>query len=182
MFKSTQKILCGFVFFYFVGMIVVLGNGSSFMGRYFQHFFNPVANTIGLNTTWNFFSPDPAHTMYLKYFVISEDEYGNSLNETVEGYYPESKDQGDDFRLDKKRASYAMRFLAVDPYRIEAFFTPWICRQYPKATKIQVELFVNRIPTLDQVVAVVNKNINNYDALLRTEEINRYIYDCPHAS
>ncbi|OFZ31964.1 MAG: hypothetical protein A2622_12055 [Bdellovibrionales bacterium RIFCSPHIGHO2_01_FULL_40_29] len=181
MFNKISKLIAGFVFFYIVAMIVVLGNGSSFMGRYFQDFFNPIANSIGLNTTWNFFSPDPAQTMYLRYFVIFEDEYGNTTADTVEGFYPKSKDLGGDFRLDKKRDSYAMRFLAVDPYRIEVFFTPWLCRKNPGATKVQVELIVNRIPSLDQVIAVVNSNINDYDNILTTEQINRYIYECPHA-
>ncbi len=179
MFKSLQKIFFGLVFLYFVAMIIVLGNGSSFLGRYFQSAFNPVANTIGLNTTWNFFSPDPAHTMYLRYFVIFEDDLGNTTAETIEGFYPTSKDHGDDFRLDKKRESYAMRFLAVDPYRLEAFFTPWICRKHPGARKVQVELFVNRIPTLDQVIA--NSGITDFENLLSTQQINRYIYECPYA-
>ena len=182
MLNKTKKFFFTSLFFYFVAMIIVFGNGSSFLGRYFQSVFNPVANTIGLNTTWNFFSPDPAHTMYLKYYVLFEDDYGNETADTIIGYYPDSKDQGDDFRLDKKRDSYAMRFLAVDPYRIETFFTPWICRKHPTAKKLQVELFVNRIPTLDQVIANVNNDIMDYDNMLRTEEINRYIYECPNAS
>lgn len=182
MFKKIQKFLFTLVFFYFVAMIIVLGNGSSFMGRYFQSVFNPVANSIGLNTTWNFFSPDPAHTMYLKYYVLFEDDYGNSTAATIEGFYPESKDQGEDFRLDKKRNSYAMRFLAVDPFRIETFFTPWICQKHPSARKIQVELYVKKIPSLDQMVAIVNNNINEYENLLHAEQINRYIYECAHAS
>ncbi len=180
MLKTAQKIFFTFIFLYFVTMIIVLGNGSSFLGRYFQRVFNPVANTIGLNTTWNFFSPDPAHTMYLRYFVLFEDDNGNSTSETIQGFYPESKDQGKDFRLDQRRDSCAMRFLALDPYRIEAFFTPWICRKHPGAKRIQVELFVNRIPTLDQVIA--NDEITDFENLLSTEEINRYIYECPHAS
>lgn len=182
MLNLTKRIALIAVFFYFSAMMITLGNGSSFLGRYFESFFNPVANSIGLNTTWNFFSPDPAHTMYIKYFVFFEDPLGNSLKETVEGFYPESKDRGEDFSLDKKRDSYAMRFLAVDPARLQGLFTPWMCKKYPGSTKLQVELIVNRIPTLDKVIAIVNSNIDTYENLVTTEEISRYVFECPHAS
>ncbi len=163
-------------------MIITLGNGSSFLGRYFEEFFNPVANSIGLNTTWNFFSPDPAHTMYLKYFVIFEDQFGYPLKESIEGFYPESKGRGAELSLDKKRDSYVMHFLAVDSGRLQGLFTPWICKKYPGSSKLQIELILNRIPSLDQVIALVNKDINSYDSLVTPEEISRYIFDCPHAS
>lgn len=182
MLNHLKKLIGILIFFYFSAMIVILGNGSSFMGRYFESFFNPVANTIGLNTTWNFFSPDPAHTMYIKYYVFFEDAYGNMLKEPYLGFYPDTQDKGEDFRLHKKRDSYAMRFIVVDPARIENFFAPWICRKHPGASKIQVELIVNRIPSLDKVIALVNQNIDTYENLLTTEEINHYVFECAHAS
>lgn len=182
MLNFLKKAVLIVLFFYFSAMMVTLGNGSSFLGRYFENFFNPVANSIGLNTTWNFFSPDPAHTMYIKYFVFFEDPLGNSLKEAIEGYYPESKDRGEDFSLNKKRDSYAMRFLAVDPARLQGLFTPWMCKKYPGSTKLQIELIMNRIPSLDKVVAIVNKDIDSYENLVTTEEISRYVFECPHAS
>ena len=158
-------------------MMIVMGNGSSFLGRYLEKVYTPVANTIGLNTTWNFFSPDPAHTMYIKYNVFFEDAYGNSTKEPVEGFFPESKDQGGDFSLDKKRFSYVMRFFVMDPQRIQSFFAPWLCRQHDQASKILVEVILNRIPTLDQMLHV-GQSLKKYDDLLATEEISRYSFEC----
>lgn len=182
MLNSVKKFVLVFIFFYFSAMMITLGNGSSFVGRYFEPFFNPVANSIGLNTTWNFFSPDPAHTMYLKYFVFFEDALGHALQEPIEGYYPPSRDRAEDFSLDKKRDAYAMRFVAMDPVRLQSFFTPWICRKYPGASQLQIELIVNRIPALDKVIAVVNKGIDTYENLITSEEISRYVFECPHAT
>jgi hypothetical protein len=181
MFNRLKKIALTVLFFYFASMMIVMGNGSSFLGRYLEWFYTPIANTIGLNTSWNFFSPDPAHTMYIKYDLFFEDEFGHSLSEPLEGYYPESKDLGGDFRLDKKRDAYAMRFLIMDSERIQAFFVPWICRQHPNSSKIQVEVILNRIPSLDQMVAVVNQHLKSYDNVLTSEEVSRYSYECPHA-
>ena len=181
MLKKLKHFGLVFIFFYFVAMMIVLGNGSSFLGRYFEPIFNQVANTVGLNTTWNFFSPDPAHTMYLKYFVFFEDDYGKTVKEPVEAFYPDEKDQAD-FSLNKKRDSYAMRFIVVDPLRVQNLFVPWVCHKHPGASKVQVELIVNRIPSLDKVVAIVNQNIDTYENLVTSEEINRYVVECPHAS
>ncbi len=162
-------------------MIIILGNGSSFLGRYFEAVFNPVANTIGLNTTWNFFSPDPAHVMYIKYFVFFEDELGATLKEPVQGFYPPIENQTEDFKLHKKRHSYAMRFMIIDPNRLQNFFSPWLCRQHPGASKVQVELIINRIPSLDKVVSLVNSNTETYENLVTTDEMNRYVFECAHA-
>lgn len=181
MFNRLKKLSLLVLFIYFVSMMVVLGNGSSFLGRYFESFFTPVANTIGLNTTWNFFSPDPAHTMYIKYNVFFEDPYGVEKREAIEAFYPESKDQGNDFRLDKKRHAYIMRFMIQDPVRMEHFFIPWICSKNEGASKIQVEVILKRIPTLDQMTNVVNQHLKSYDSLVNDEEISRYSYECPHA-
>lgn len=175
-FEKLFPSILSVLFIYFVSMMVVMGNGHSFLGRYLSPFYIPVANTIGLNTTWNFFSPDPAHTMYFRYDVIFEDDTGHTTKESVEGFFPESKDQGGDFSLDKRRFAYAMRWLAIDPERIRLFFVPMICRQYPQAKKIQVEMVVNPVPAIEKVITLKNEN---YESLVTTEEIGRSSYDCP---
>lgn len=193
MFNSLKKVFLAFLFIYFVSMIIIMGNGSSFMGRYFQPIYTPVANSIGLNTTWNFFSPDPAHIMYIKYVVFFDQPISDlnvsqsnnlsseqvSTKDPIEGFYPESKGQGGDFHLSKKRDSYAMRFLVVDSNRIQNFFIPWICHKYSGATYVQVEVILNRIPSLDKVISVVNTGYEDYDNLISNEEISRYSYECP---
>lgn len=178
-FQKLTRVFLLALFFYFVSMMVVMGNGHSFLGRYLAPFYTPVANSVGLNTTWNFFSPDPAQTMYLRYNIIFDDSYGNSEQESIEEFYPESRDEGGDFRLDHRRFTYALRWMLIDPERISRFFIPWKCRENPKATKIQVELVVNRIPLIETLITFKNEN---YENLLRTEELNRMTYDCPAKS
>ncbi len=156
-------------------MMLVMGNGQSFLGRSISGIYTPVANLIGLNTTWNFFSPDPANTMYFRYDIIFEDEYGRSTGETIEEFFPKSKDEGGDFRLDQRRFSYAMRWLAIDPERIRLFFVPMICREHPKAKKIQLEFIVKRIPPLEKIMTLRNEN---YEDLIQSEEVGRNLYDC----
>jgi hypothetical protein len=174
MLKTIGNIFLVAVFVYLVSMMIVLGNGSSFMGRSLASLYLPVANSIGLNTTWNFFSPDPAHTMYLRYRVLFQDEFGNDKQESFEKYFPENA-QDNNFWLQHRRLSYVMRFLAADQYRIEKFLVPWICKQHPKASHIQTELVLYRIPALDVVSTLKSEN---YDDFLNAEQINPMTFQC----
>lgn len=156
-------------------MMIVLGNGSSFLGRSLGQYYTPIANLIGLNTTWNFFSPDPAHTMYLRYVVHFEDEYGNPTKEPLFLDYPPYEEMKD-FTVHLRRKSYIMRFIASSEHRISTYFIPWVCKQHPQATKIQIEVVINKIPSLD--VASTLK-ATNYEDLVKQEEINKNVYSCP---
>jgi hypothetical protein len=178
-FQNIKRFLLSLVFFYFVSMMLVMGNGHSFLGRYLSGFYIPVANSIGLNTTWNFFSPDPANVMYFRYDVIFEDDYGQATQETFEDYFPKGKDEGTDFRLDRRRFAYAMRWLALDPERIRQFFVPMICKEHPKAKKVQIEFIVKPIPPLEKVLALKDEN---YEDLVQTEELARYVHDCDQSN
>ncbi len=155
-------------------LMIVMSNGSSFMGRYLSFLYIPMANSIGLNTTWNFFSPDPAHTMFLKYVVYFQDEYGNQKQDPIVSYYPENIKEHN-FRMDQRRLSYVMRFLAIEPARLEKYFVPWVCRQYPGATHVQTEIEIFRIPPLDVVTTL--KSENYYD-LVHQEQMNSSMYVC----
>lgn len=173
--QKIKRFLLTGIFFYFVSMMLVMGNGNSFLGRYLSPFYIPVANLVGLNTSWNFFSPDPASAMYFRYLVIFEDDFGMPTAETIEEYFPAGKDDGTDFRLDRRRFSYAMRWLAIVPERIEMFFTPMICKQYPMAKRVQVELIVKPVPDLEKILTLKDEN---YEDIIRTEEFGRYVHEC----
>ena len=174
MLQKTGSVFLGIVFIYSVSMMIILGNGSSFLGRYLGFIYTPVANSIGLNTTWNFFSPDPAHTMYLHYRVLFQDEYGNEKQETIEKYFPEDA-LDNNFWLPHRRLSYVMRFFAADSNRIEKFLVPWLCKKNPESTHIQTEMLLYRIPPLDVVNTLKSEN---YEDLVQQEEINKTTYAC----
>jgi hypothetical protein len=174
MIKKMGSVFLGFIFAYLVSMMIVLGNGSSFLGRYLGGIYTPVANSIGLNTTWNFFSPDPAHTMYLKYRILFQDEYGNETQESIEKYFPEDATENN-FWPHRRRLSYVMRFLAMNSARIEKFLVPWLCKKYPQATRVQTEMIFFRIPALDVVSTL---STENYEELLKQEEMNQESYAC----
>lgn len=151
-------------------MMIVMGNGASFLGHYLSPIYLPVANTIGLNTTWNFFSPDPAHKMTMNVTLIKSD--GSEENLT----FPKISEDGEfDFDLRHRRFSYVIRFLIIDLTKIEKYFAPWICNQYPDANQIYIRTEVEKIPAL-QTAATFKDSI--FNDLLEKQVINEGTFSC----
>lgn len=134
-------------------VVVVMSNGSSYVGRSFQNIITPYANITGFNTSWNFFSPDPAHTMYFRYLVYFNDENGEPLKEEVEGFFPALKNVGT-FDPRERRELYLMHFFILSPERLEKFFAPMICRQHPGASSLRVDFVIESIAPLDQAATL----------------------------
>lgn len=166
-------ILSGFIL-YFLSLMIVMANGNSYAGRFLQAYYLPVANTIGLNTTWNFFSPDPAHVMYIHYLVIFEDTNGRETRPAIDAYYPPSKDAGE-FGVTSRRDSYASRFIAIDRDRFGLYFAPWICRKYPEATRVRAELYIKAIPSLDRSHVL---KADLLDEMTEPTQYNEMTYEC----
>lgn len=151
-------------------MMVIMGNGASFLGHYLSSLFIPVANTIGLNTTWNFFSPDPAHTMYIKVSFI----FPGSAEENI--ILPEQREDGSfDFSLNKRRMSYVVRYLIIDQQKVEQFLAPWLCRKKPLAESVYIETVLEKIPPLDKVITLKDTIFND---LIEKQTINSLSFQC----
>ena len=172
--KRIFKILISLWILYHLSVILVLANGSSFVGRNWSQFFLPYGNVLGLNSSWNFFSPDPAHTMYLQYKIRYEDGQGNELKEPFEGFLPPEKNQ---VVVDssKRRMLYAMRFLLLDPSRLETLMGPWLCRKYPGASEVSISYILEALPSLD--VALTNSETSIAD-LKKEAQSNSLVYRC----
>ncbi|PIS11805.1 MAG: hypothetical protein COT73_01830 [Bdellovibrio sp. CG10_big_fil_rev_8_21_14_0_10_47_8] len=149
---KSRPILKGFISLFVLFQLLVIfiaPNASSYLGRSLLPFVFSYANQIGLNTTWNFFSPDPAHTMFTKYIVWFEDAEGNELKEAEHGYIPPEKEN---IVTDssKRRFLYMMRFLILDTQRMKSILGPWICRSHPGASLVKMEHILESIPTLER--------------------------------
>jgi hypothetical protein len=153
-FSFSRALLSLFIVFHLL-VILVLANGSSYLGRNLQSLILPYGNVLGLNATWNFFSPDPAHTMYYKYKVYFENAEGDELSPVVEGFLPPEKSH---IVIDssKRRLLYSMRFLTIEPSRIKTLMGPWLCKSHPGATRVRIDYVMEQIPFLD--VAVARRN------------------------
>jgi hypothetical protein len=126
-----------------------MSNGGSFVGRFFQRGITPYANITGFNTSWNFFSPDPAHTMYIRYQVYFNDDRGEAIKESLEGFFPELKNVGT-FDPTQRRELYMMHYLLLNPDRLEKMFVPHICKIHPGSTSVRIDFVIESIAPLDQ--------------------------------
>lgn len=145
---------------YHLFIILIAPNGSSYVGRSLERAIFPYAATLGLNYSWNFFSPDPAHTMYIKYTLYFKDDMEQDKRDPVVGYFPEAKEKGE-YRLSHRRVLYAMRFLVLDPSRLETVLSPWLCKSEPDVTHVNVQHIIDSIPPLDKAVFDKNQSLRD---------------------
>lgn len=157
-----------------LAIMIVMPNSGSYLGRHFENLFVSYANALNLNTPWNFFSPDPAHTMYFRYTIYFKNDFLEDIKDPVEGYFPEGKEDAPQ-TSSGRRELYAMRYMILEPSRVDKFLGPWLCKQYEGATHIKLEHIVDTIPPLDR--AVFDKKIKVSEMGEKIEIINRD-YNC----
>lgn len=168
------KVLLSLWALYHIVVIVIMPNLGSYLGRGLQPAISDYASTIGFNAGWNFFSPDPAHVMYLHYTV----HYGNpdmvEEKEAIENYFPAEKNKGIK-DITRQRELYLMRFMVIDPMRLKSLFGPWLCRQYPEATYVEMEHVIETIAPLQQVVTLEDETV---ESLSKEVQFIRQSYSC----
>ena len=171
---TILKILLSVAIIYHVAVTFIMPNSSSYLGRASSNYLLPYANLLGLNTTWNFFSPDPANTIFFEYSVRFEDQLGNELREAIHGVLPEEKESivTDSSR---RRFLYAVRYLMLDPHRLELLFAPWLCRAHVGASRVSIKQVTQQIVNLDMAVIMPSESAHE-----RPEISSQFMtYNCP---
>ncbi|MGZ5278961.1 MAG: hypothetical protein ACXWC9_03415 [Pseudobdellovibrionaceae bacterium] len=143
----------------------MLANGASFLGRSLDSWITPYGNLFGFNVAWNFFAPDPAHTMYIQYYVHFDDE----SQEPLEGFIPPEKEK---IVVDssKRRFLYSMRFMIIDEKRLKIILGPYLCRHHSGASTIHIKNILEPIANLDQSQVSMGEK--------REATIMEHNYDC----
>lgn len=171
------KWVLSFWIIFHLSVLLVMQNGSSSFAQNMGAFYRYYSNQLGLNTNWNFFSPDPAQIMYLRYKVYFLNDAGDEIKESLEGFLPPGKEKGN-FGLAQRRYFYLTRFLLLSEDRIEKYLVPWICRQNEGATKIFIQTRVEITPDLNSAAE------KNRSAEHQTQKINFFQkeFGCPEAN
>lgn len=160
-----------------LSIIIMLANGPSILGRLYQGWVLGYANQLGLNQTWNFFSPDPTHVHYLEYTLSFEapDEKGNRVEDIV-GSLPEEKTQ---IVLDssKRRMLHAIRYMSLDPTRTEKLLAPFFCRKHPTASHLRIQHIMNLIPPLDRAALFADRPLHE---LMEEVPYRTLDFECSH--
>nr|BFD59601.1 hypothetical protein CKG001_17080 [Bdellovibrio sp. CKG001] len=165
--KLLFKALLSLWIVYNIFVMLVMPNVGAYFGRVTANVVTPYANTVGLNAGWNFFSPEPAHPMYLKYTVYYpesenlEGETSPEESEPVEGFFPVQNDKRNVPNITHKREWALMRYMVLDAKRLRLLMGPWLCRQYPGAASIDMEHVIETIPFLDQAVRFQEESVKD---------------------
>ncbi len=152
------KVAISVLLVFHLSVVIILANGPSVLGRLHQGWIIGYANQLGLNQTWNFFSPDPSHIHYIRYFVHFEDDAGNPVQDSLEGYIPEDKEK---VVIDssKRRMLHAVRALSLDENRTEKLLAPWLCKMNPGATMVNIKHVMQLLPNLDRAATFLDRAI-----------------------
>mgnify|MGYP000364266901 CR=1 FL=1 len=135
-------ILTPVILFHFMA-ILLLPNYGSFLGRRYLQPMAEWGNFLMLNSSWNFFSPDPAHIMYFRYELNFENGTSRAGLFPAEGEQPTAN-------MSRRRDLYLMRFLVLDMSRIEHYLAPWLCRLEPNVRDVSLTHTVKLITPLEK--------------------------------
>lgn len=114
-----------------------------------------------MNTPWQFFSPWPGPKMYIEYMTYSEKdaienaEKGLEIEESKRMYFPPQNQTDPDWDNWRRRL-YTTRFVSMDPGRLENTFVAWVCRQFPKATGVILEIVLYPVMNIEKAALYSN--------------------------
>jgi hypothetical protein len=140
--QIAQILLSAFLVFH-VAAVFILPNPESLLFRQTEKIFVNYGNTLGLNTTWRFFSPNPMIQM-LEYELT--DSSGDT--EGVPYRYPVSK------AVEGSRESYNRKlnnsmYMMENPEFLREFLGPFLCKKHPGAHGLRVYSVRREFPTLE---------------------------------
>lgn len=159
LFKKVFIVFC----IYHSVVMVMMPNSASIVGRKAGSYFAPYANLIGLNGTWEFFSPDPPQPLFFDYRIYFENSNGEEVKPTIQAYFPE-------WKIDRTlhpnhiRLKNTVRFFALNQKAMEGAFVSWLCRRYQGATRVKINEIMEPVETIDKLSLNNNEEIERLPA------------------
>lgn len=143
---SVLKIFFTVFLLYHLAAIVIMPNPSSLLGRKYSRYLTNYSNLLGINTTWQFFSPGPAPVFYLEYDVEPKDPSGE-----IKTYEIPERRRASYYDELYNRTLYAMRFFVLAPQEtFKRFFVPWLCKQHPEAASLSIRTLGEPIENIER--------------------------------
>ena len=132
--------------------MLIVANPHSIPARRAPHFMLHYASTLGLNTPWRFFSPNPPiGERYLEYEVHKEGAFSeDGFDEEAFSYhYWPPKPSSLLFQANINRAFTHSIATTSSEERLRDFFIPWLCRKHPEAYSISIQAKTKRLPSIE---------------------------------
>lgn len=177
------KGLLSFFLLYHYSASLVLPNQRSYIEQHFGFLFYPYSNTLGLNTPWQFFSPNPSRNIWYEYEVIYDnDSFANEYRhlderDTVIHRWPPGTKNTSMLAPNHMRLVYHSRFSTSSDERKLLFFANYFCRKHMGATAIGIKTYSEEPPTLERL-SLDNRDIEELKTL---REWPAEVFDCEQA-
>ncbi len=110
-------------------------------------FFSPYLSQLGMNTTWNLFSPDPAQALYGQVQLIHP-KYETGEKTLL---FP-STAHGKMLNPLAQRGLYFFRYMMLDPRRVEDLLVPWFCQSEEQPIEVWIQVHRLWVPSLKDIV------------------------------
>ncbi len=138
--RGVLKFLLSCFIFYHLAMIFIVPHRMSMIHEKLLPYFLSYAYTLSLNTSWDFYAPNPSFYYYFEYEVI------DSKDKVATFRWPPSRKESKRIYLNHNRLIYHARFFMVlEKKHIIRHFLPYLCRLHPTAKEISLKvLFENR--------------------------------------
>jgi hypothetical protein len=143
---------------YHCAVMLMMPNSASIVGRKAGNSFTPYANFIGLNGTWEFFSPEPPQPLFFDYRVYFEDENGFEKRPEVHSYFPEWKIERT-MHPNNIRLKNTVRFFALNQKAIEESFSAWLCRKHEGANRVRINQILEPVENIDKLSLRLTDNV-----------------------
>ena len=170
---AVLRALLSVFLIYHLLAVVILPMGTGLIIRETGRYFIAYANQLGLNTTWQFFSPGPSPSFYLEY------SYGFDLEDNPDGYethlMPEKR-VGFGWSDFYNRRLFSMRFMALNAGRTERYLAPHLCRLKPEAKTVTLRTLVTKVESVDR--AMLGSETQDFTDLAVRSELPQGTYFC----
>ena len=139
--RGVLKFFLSLFILYHLAMILIIPHRRSMIHEYAMPYFPSYVHTLSLDTSWNFYAPNPIDYYYFEYEVI------DSKNKVGTFRWPPSRKEVKRIYLNHNRLIYHARFfLTLHERNISQYFIlPYLCNLHSEAVEITVKvMFKNR--------------------------------------
>jgi hypothetical protein len=175
--KGWLKALLSVYIVYHLCAVFFMPLSGSILERTLGPFLYPYASTLGLNTTWQFFSPNPASSNYLEYEVYYPQEPGRD-EVRFETYQWPPKSRKGIIGENYNRRVYHSMISTIDADRTTKFLVPWLCRKHKGAQSIALRKVLTVLPEMESAQLRHGDRVSDFS---KQVEVPSEEYFCPSA-
>lgn len=191
--RNPLKIFFSILIIFHLLVVVLIPNPQSLMVRKIGGLMAGYASTLGINSSWMFFSPSPAFGQYLEYEIrFSFPDDGTGIQSSTRTWPPLLADNRNHIafqdessahlnqslklisRLNWGRLFYHSFLSSMSADHVKSYLIPWLCRLHPQAEGFDIRKMNQTVASIDRASFVGG----NFRQLRELEEFSTSEFVC----